>query len=107
MPRRHSGARPTSAWRSSWRDVDIELSTRVPVNVTGVLGSGRFRLQNRGPVAVYRSPSATMPNIDLTKGFRHEKGSVWEVSLLDDPSWWEMWLWADSLATVAAEPAVW
>ena len=84
--------------------MDIDIAPGVPLNLTGELGTGRWRLQNRGPVAVYRTWSLNMPDIDAIEGFRHAQGSVWEVELFADSSVWSQWLWADSPATVVAEP---
>ena len=85
--------------------------TTTPVDLGDALGGleGNFRLQNRGPVTVYRSVAAAAPVPADVRGWRHPVGDTLLVTLLTvDPTIPRTWLWtAEGTATVVVEPEPW
>ena len=90
--------------------VEIEIAT-VPLDLGAALGEPstgdtvtRWRLQNRGPATVYRTTdSATAPDPEAVRGFRHPSGSVLAVRIV---AGMPTWVWtATGSADVIAEPA--
>ena len=83
----------------------------VPLNLGAALGEpstgntvSRWRVQNRGPLTIYRATAATAPNPAALRGFRHASGSIVEVSLLSDTPTW-LWCSAALGATLIVEVA--
>ena len=85
--------------------MDIHVEADTLLNLSDELGSGRWRIQNRGPGALYRIQSMNPPDADTVVGFRHATDAVFELSV--DTNLNPHWCWSPEDCVIVAESAPW